>query len=211
MKKPLDSQRKSPKQSRSKAIVDSIFEATIRILPKIGSEHLTTKKIADLAGISIGSLYQYFPNKESVLGAIIDAGVSASLMDFEKKLSEIDGRSMKESTDMMIDFALALFLKEKEKVREIYRKAPELGRLPALLKTRQATVNRLAIEMKKHDPGQPEHEYVRVSFIAVNLVMGVILTMLLDPLQSYTVDELSYELKSMLNAYFKDRSMRSSP
>src|SRR4051794_12631179 len=59
------SQRKTPKQARSKELVDAIFEATARILPKVGSYGVTTKKIAEIAGVSIGSLYQYFPNKEA--------------------------------------------------------------------------------------------------------------------------------------------------
>ena len=206
MKKPLDSQRKSPKQSRSKAIVDAIFEATVRILPQIGSHGITTKKIADLAGISVGSLYQYFPNKESVLGGLMDLVMSAEMKKFEAKVSEIDGKSMEDATAAMVDFALELFLKEKEKVREIFIKAPELGRIPALLKLRQSVVEILAEEMKKHYAGQAHEEYIRVSFVAVNSIMGVIHTMLYDEGQKYSLEELSIELKTMLNSYFQKRT-----
>lgn len=209
VKKSSDLQRKSPKQSRSKAIVEAIFEATIRILPKIGSHGLTTQKIADLAGISVGSLYQYFPNKESVLASIMDIVMNAEMKMFEEKVAEIDGRSMEDSTSAMVDFALELFLKEKTKVREIFMKAPELGRIPALLKLRQSVVERVAEEMKKHYPDQSNEDYLRVSFIAVNSIMGVIHTMLFDERQNYSIDELSSELKVMLNEYFKKRSEKS--
>lgn len=205
MKKKPDPQRKSPKQGRSKAIVDAIFEATIRILPKIGSQGITTKKIADLAGISVGSLYQYFPNKESVLAAIIEIGVDASVKEFEIKLHEIADKSMEDAVDIMVNFTFDLFLKEKEKIREIYIKAPELGRIPMLLKSRRLVVEKMAEEMKKHYPGHPDAEYQRVSFIATNSLMGVVQIMLYDEEQVYTNEELALEMKTMLKAYFKNR------
>ncbi len=113
---------------------------------------------------------------------------------------------MAESIDTMVDFAIDLFLKEREKVREIYMQAPELGRIPAMLKHRQSVVERLAEEMKTHHPGKESEEYIRVSFIAVNSLMGVIHTMLYDEQQSYKNEQLSYELKMMLNAYFSERT-----
>jgi AcrR family transcriptional regulator len=206
MKKPADSQRKLPKQDRSKAIVEAIYEATVRILPKLGSHNVTTKKIAEFAGVSIGSLYQYFPNKESVLGGIMDMVAASETVKIQKRIDEIDGKSMTEATDAMVDIGLEIFLTEREKIREIYRQAPELGRLPALLKLRQSVVERLAEEMKKHHPGHAEEEYVRVSFVAVNSLMGVVHTMLYDEKQSYSIEELGRELKLMLNAYFSKRS-----
>jgi AcrR family transcriptional regulator len=209
MSKQLKPQRKSPKQDRSKAIVEAIFEATLRILPKVGSQNITTTKIAEFAGISIGSLYQYFPNKESVLAGIVDIISKAKTAEVQKRIDEIGGKSMTEATDTMVDLGLEIFLKEKEKVREVYRQAPELGRLPALLKLRQSVVERLAEEMKKHRPGLPPEEYLRVSFVAVNSLMGVVHTMLYDDSQNYSIDELSFELKTMLNAYFRQRTESS--
>jgi AcrR family transcriptional regulator len=206
MSKLLKSKRKLPKQNRSKAIVEAIYEATVRILPKIGNAGITTKKIADLAGISIGSLYQYFPNKESILTSVMDSVMNAELKKFETKVQEIDGRSMDDATSAMVDFALELFLTEKLKVREIFLKAPELGQLPQLFRMRQKVVERVAEEMKKHYPHQDQAEYIRVSFVAVNSVMGVIHTMMYDDNQNYSIDELAVELKTMLNSYFHKRA-----
>src|SRR5437868_3234798 len=170
MSKSLESQRKSPRQSRSKALVEAIYEATVRILPKVGSGNITTKKIAEMAGVSVGSLYQYFPNKESVLGAVMDMALKSHVEEAQKKIAELNGKSAEEAIAMMIDFALNAFLTEREKVREIFKKAPELGRIPVLLKFRQQFVESLAEEFKRHAPGHSQEEYVRASFIAVNSV-----------------------------------------
>src|SRR4051794_24665457 len=54
--------RKSPVQARSNASVDAILEATVQVLLQVGKERLTTTRVAARAGVSVGTLYQYFPN-----------------------------------------------------------------------------------------------------------------------------------------------------
>lgn len=62
--------RKEPRQARSRATVETIIQAGTRILGDEGWAGFTTNKVADLAGVSIGSLYQYFPDKLSLVDAI---------------------------------------------------------------------------------------------------------------------------------------------
>jgi AcrR family transcriptional regulator len=64
--------RKLPQQDRSRITVEAILEATARILTEEGYEKANTNRIAERAGISIGSLYQYFPNKESLMAALME-------------------------------------------------------------------------------------------------------------------------------------------
>lgn len=63
--------RKLPKQSRSKALVEAVLDAAARILTDQGRDALTTNAIAHAAGVSVGSLYQYFPNREAILAALV--------------------------------------------------------------------------------------------------------------------------------------------
>ncbi len=55
--------RKLPKQDRARATVDYLVKATAQILAEDGTDRLSTNRIAERAGVSVGSLYQYFPNK----------------------------------------------------------------------------------------------------------------------------------------------------
>jgi len=64
--------RRSPRTALSEATVAAILGAVERILEKHGTSKLTTNHVAELAGVSIGSVYQYFPNKESLVGALQD-------------------------------------------------------------------------------------------------------------------------------------------
>lgn len=67
VKQPQLSSVKLPKQARSKQMVADILEAAVRVLSREGARRFTTTRVAELAGVSVGSLYQYFPNKESLL------------------------------------------------------------------------------------------------------------------------------------------------
>ena len=64
--------RKSASQERSRATVDTLLEATARVLINEGYDRASTNRIAEVAGVSIGSLYQYFPSKEALVAAVID-------------------------------------------------------------------------------------------------------------------------------------------
>ncbi|SDT98597.1 TetR family transcriptional regulator [Pseudomonas yamanorum] len=61
------SSRKEPKQARSTELVSAILEAAIQVLAKEGASRFTTARVAEKAGVSVGSVYQYFPNKAAIL------------------------------------------------------------------------------------------------------------------------------------------------
>lgn len=66
-KKAQISSRKQPKQARSSELVSAILEAAVQVLAKEGAQRFTTARVAEKAGVSVGSLYQYFPNKAAIL------------------------------------------------------------------------------------------------------------------------------------------------
>ena len=64
--------RKQPKQQRSRALVEAILDATARILAREGSERVTTNHVAEVAGVSVGSLYQYFARRDELIAAVAE-------------------------------------------------------------------------------------------------------------------------------------------
>ena len=64
---PQITSRKSPQQTRSSELVKAILEAAIQVLAKEGAQRFTTTRVAERAGVSVGSVYQYFPNKAAIL------------------------------------------------------------------------------------------------------------------------------------------------
>ena len=71
MASPRLTPRKSPRQGRARATVDAMLEAAERLIGERGVLGFTTNHAAELAGVSIGSLYQYFPSKESLLTGLL--------------------------------------------------------------------------------------------------------------------------------------------
>ncbi len=67
MKKHEENQRRRPRQARAQATFDSILEAAVQVIARDGAEGLNTNAVAERAGVSIGTLYQYFPDKDAIL------------------------------------------------------------------------------------------------------------------------------------------------
>jgi AcrR family transcriptional regulator len=70
---PIETMRKIPRQARARQTIATIFEATAQLLRQAGEAGLTTNRVAERAGVSIGTLYQYFPSMDAVLLAMITA------------------------------------------------------------------------------------------------------------------------------------------
>ncbi len=88
--------RKQPVQARSKASVMAILDATVQILSTRRTIHLTTKAIAARAGLSVGSVYQYFPNKEAIVLALIARKAEEVTSTFEDAARQQRGRTLAE-------------------------------------------------------------------------------------------------------------------
>ena len=84
--------RKTPRQARSTETVQAIIEGAARILERDGLGEFTTNAVAERAGVSIGSLYQYFPGKEALIGALIVRETSLLIADWETSVGAPTGR-----------------------------------------------------------------------------------------------------------------------
>ena len=101
--------RKSPVQARSAASVDAILEATIQVLLQVGKERLTTTNVALRAGVSVGTLYQYFPNKRALLKAALKRHMDEVVEAVERVCREQTGHSL----EQMVTALLTAFLEAK--------------------------------------------------------------------------------------------------
>ncbi|PTX01907.1 TetR/AcrR family transcriptional regulator [Pararhodobacter aggregans] len=98
--------RKTPRQARARATVEAILEAAARILVAEGLERLTTNRVAEVAGISIGTLYQYFPSKEAILAEILRAKRQQLLEDIRAATAEGTGQGFEARLSGLIEAAI---------------------------------------------------------------------------------------------------------
>ncbi len=104
--------RKTPVQARSTASVDAILEATIQVLLSEGKERLTTTKVALRAGVSVGTLYQYFPNKSALLQAALKRHMDEVTAAVERVCREQQGNTLQQMATALITAFLKAKLKD---------------------------------------------------------------------------------------------------
>lgn len=108
--------RKKPRQARSRALFDAVIAAASRILPERDPHEVTTHDIAERAGVSIGSLYQYFPGKEAIFGVLIDRRLDEDVEVTKRWLDEHEGSIAELLRDMT-----ARLVELHRKDRTLYR------------------------------------------------------------------------------------------
>src|SRR5690348_17236365 len=86
--------RKAPQQARSAATIEAIFEATIQVLLDEGAARLTTTRVAERAGVSVGTMYQYFPHKQSLLHAVLARHLEEVTLTVEAACHRASGRPL---------------------------------------------------------------------------------------------------------------------
>jgi AcrR family transcriptional regulator len=110
------SPRKSPSQERSRLTVERILEAAARIFHEQGYAGATTNDIADEAGLSIGSLYQYFPNKDALLAALTKRHITTTT----SSLAAMIGKLPEDSGFNVILRAVVRFLVEQHDLDDLH-------------------------------------------------------------------------------------------
>ena len=101
-----NSPRRQPVQSRATATRDAVLQAAAHILTEQGLSSFNTNRVAELAGVSIGSLYQYYPNKTALLIALSEQQAWLLVQQVEHCAAAIEGQSLEEAISALLDVAL---------------------------------------------------------------------------------------------------------
>ena len=121
--------RKSASQERSRLTVQAILEATARVLMKEGYDRASTNKIAAKAGVSIGSLYQYFPSKEALVAAVSERHSHEVLQAVRNALVKLATRPFGEAVRGFVSIAIEAHRIDPKLHRVLAEEIPRLGRL----------------------------------------------------------------------------------
>jgi AcrR family transcriptional regulator len=99
--------RKAPRQTRSANTVETLLAAAARVLERESLAGFNTNRVAEVAGVSIGSLYQYFPNKAALVAALIDRHQQALAEAVEACIREHEGRSLHQTLEALAEIVIA--------------------------------------------------------------------------------------------------------
>lgn len=112
--------RKSPVQARSTASVDAILKATVQVLLRVGKDKLTTTRVAARAGVSVGTLYQYFPNRSALLRAALKLHVEEIHAEVDKVCVAQRGQPVEQMAETLAVAFLAVKMRDPKKSRALY-------------------------------------------------------------------------------------------
>ena len=119
--------RKSASQARSRATVDALIEATARILVRDGFDKASTNRIAEAAGVSVGSLYQYFPSKEALVAAVIDRHNRDLMKVVRGALAEIATAPVEQAVRKLVAAAIEAHRVDPRLHRVLAEQTPHVG------------------------------------------------------------------------------------
>lgn len=125
--------RKLPKQQRAQALVDAVLEAGSRILAERGYEKLSMQRVAELAGVSPGSLYQYFPSRSALVAAIVEAQSRRELAFLQARAATLPaGASLEATLELVLRTILDFQHQEGPLMRRALEAMQHLGRFELL-------------------------------------------------------------------------------
>ena len=146
--------RKMPVQARAALTIEAIFEATIQVLLSHGMERLTTTRVAERAGVSVGTLYQYYPNKQALLFALLQQHMESVLGAVETACEQSRGAPLAEMLRNVVEQFVDAKMRRPDISTALYRISADVDG-PALLK-RTGERSRKALErMIKTAPDLP--------------------------------------------------------
>ncbi|HKD24143.1 MAG TPA: TetR/AcrR family transcriptional regulator [Rhizomicrobium sp.] len=125
----LTKPRKRASQDRSRATVDALVEATARILVKEGFDKASTNRIAEAAGVSVGSLYQYFPGKEALVAAVIERHNQDLMRVVRGALAEVATQPLERAARTLVAAAVEAHRVDPKLHRVVAEQIPRLGKL----------------------------------------------------------------------------------
>ncbi|MDC0672715.1 TetR/AcrR family transcriptional regulator [Nannocystis radixulma] len=142
--------RKTPRQERSRAMVEAILEATIRVLLARGYDRTTTIAVAERAGVSVGSLYQYFPNKEALVAALVERHAAEIVACTERALAAADPDDPESTVRAVVRAGLDAHRIAPALHKILVEQVPRVGRIAKAMATSRKLTEMLEQFLKRH-------------------------------------------------------------
>jgi AcrR family transcriptional regulator len=168
--KPRTLPRKEATQARAQATVDAILEATARILVKVGYDHASTNRIAAEAGVSVGSLYQYYPSKEALVAALVDRHVEEMFAVLLEKSAHLFSLPIEHAVAEVVRTMVAAHAVDPKLHKVLVEQVPRIGRLERV----EAIERETALMVRAYLEARQNELVVRDLELASFIVVGMI-------------------------------------
>jgi len=193
-------QLKAPTQERSRQTVATILEACERIMNREGFYGVTTDKVAKEAGVSIGSLYQFFGNKESVVSALIHELIRRDSVMFQDRIAQINQVAADQRMAYLIQLGLDIYSTQKElrqKIQGIYQYLVDQNEYKRIL-----SIYTEAFAM--HIQSKPGRDARMMAKLTVSAFIGLMSQVVTDNPNFMQDPKLVEEIKRMFLRYLNE-------
>lgn len=200
---------RKPRQNRSKVTVDTIIEAGFIAVAVNGTSGTTTRHIADIAGVSVGSLYEYFKNKEEIYDAMAKSFVK-EVLDMVKELTPIIVEMELEPLFQMIFYTFRdLLTRDNDRYLICLRYATELKYERYIGQIEMALMEVLMKYMMRHPRYLKVNNLSVTAYISINSSIFNVARHLILPNPQISFDEMVKGLSTMIISYIETELAKS--
>jgi AcrR family transcriptional regulator len=169
--------KRKAKQERAQATVEAILKAAAYVLVESGYEKTNTNRIAEVAGVNIGSLYQYFSNKEEIIAELIERQLQLTMKAFAERLESVTEIDPKVGARLLIRAIIAA-RKVDPRLRKVFDdQIPKSGKLNRLREFELQSAEMLARFLDARKPELRIKDPDLAAFLIVHLVNGLLRVM----------------------------------
>jgi AcrR family transcriptional regulator len=194
--------RKSPVQARSTASVDAILKATVQVLLRVGKEKLTTTRVAERAGVSVGTLYQYFPNKRALLRAAMRLHMEEILEEVNKVCVAQQGQPVEQMAEALAVAFLAVKMRDPKKSRALYAVSSDVEGVK-IAAGGTARVKNAIVGLLQSAPEVLTTDLQLMATILQSTIAGVKRQLLESDMPEAQFEEMQRELVLMVRSYVR--------
>jgi AcrR family transcriptional regulator len=199
--------RKTPRQARSVATVDAIFEATIQVLLAEGAPGLTTSRVAERAGVSVGSMYQYFPHKQALLYAVLQQHLETVATAVEAACLQHHGQPVAAMAEALVKAYVDAKTARVEVSRALFQVAVELD-TAELLGGITKRINNATTALLASAPDAQFDDLPSVVFTLLAALAGTTRTVFERGARPALVKEMRRQVTTMCRAYLLTAAAR---
>lgn len=165
---------RQPVQKRSSETVATILEAAAQVFRLHGAKGATTNRIAERAGVSIGSLYQYFPNKEALLSVLMEQHISASIVALAEVFQATESAGPKARIHAAVSCVLTIHMEDPELHRILFEEAPRPAHINQKLEQGMAMMRARLEQVLESFPREICPDSRRSAYMALMLVESMV-------------------------------------
>ena len=194
--------RKSPVQARSTATIEVLHEATIQVLLKEGIVKCNTTRIAERAGVSVGSIYQYYPNRDSLLAAVLQRHLDSVAEKIEELCLKYEKNSIKTLISALVDEIILAKLSNPEESKALYAISGERGGLDLSKRMNDRMLAAVSNLLESASDIEFDDSQIVAEFV-LGAIMGLIRRVLENQVTDKVEQVLESHLKLMVVAYLQ--------